>query len=236
MKIAICDDEKQLRSTILGLIEPHFASKSEYFISEFSCGEELIKYYESEKDFDIIFLDIEMKEKNGIETAREIRKIDKKAIIIFITSHLNYVFDTFRVNAFQFLEKPINKEDFNNDFRRAINAYKKMHYKYEINYKNQISVIDVENITHIEVLNHSIFVHCNAKSYQKTGKLKDEIINLYQFGFVQCHKSFLVNMLHIKSIGESNIILKNDTDLIISKKYRKLVLESFNKFLSERCI
>lgn len=236
MRIAICDDEKQIRSNIIDLIKPHFSNNNDCEICEFYCGEELINDYNSGQRFDILFLDVEMQEKNGIETAKEIRKTDDNIIIIFITSHIDYVFDTFRVNAFQFLKKPIIKEDFDNDFIRALNAYKKNHYMYEIRYKNEINVVDVKDITFIEVFNHSVFVHCNLTNYQKSGKLKDEITSLEQFGFVQCHKSILVNMSHIKNVNENTLTLKNNTNLIISKKYRKVLIETFNKYLSECCV
>lgn len=236
MRIAICDDEKQIRSNIIDLIKPHFSNNNDREIYEFYCGEELLNDYNSGKRFDILFLDVEMQEKNGIETAKEIRKTDDNIIIIFITSHIDYVFDTFRVNAFQFLKKPIDKEIFDNDFERALNYYKKNHFKYEIRYKNEINIVDIKDIAFIEVFNHSVYIHCNLIKYQKFGKLKDEITSLEQFGFVQCHKSILVNMSHIKNVGENTLTLKNNTSLIISKNYKKVLIETFNKYLSECCV
>lgn len=177
-----------------------------------------------------------MNDKNGIETARKIREIDQKVIIIFLTNYINYVFDSFRVNAFQFLKKPVSRADFENDFNRAIDAYKKMHCKYEIKFKNEINILEISDITHIEVFDHSIFVHCNSTAFQKCGKLKDEINYLKQYNFAQCHKSILVNMAHIKNIEEASIILRNNKCLILSKKYRQPLLKSFNKYLLECCI
>jgi len=236
VKIAICDDEKNYRDEILEYITGYFNDKSEFVVLEFFSGEDLIQYYNKGEVFDLIFLDIEMKDKNGIETAKEIREADENVIIIFITSHISYVYDTFRVNAFQFLKKPIDKQDFDKDFNRAILAYKKKHHKYEIKYKNKVSVLEIKDITHIEVFDHSICVYCNSKCFKKTGKLKDEISYLKSYNFVQCHKSIIVNMNYIKSIEETTIILKNNENLILSKKYKKAFTEVFNKFLFESCI
>ena len=76
-------------------------------ITDFFKGEDLVERYSSGKDFDIVFLDIEMDKMNGIDTATEMRKYAPEAIIIFVSSHKNYVFDAFRCEAFHFLVKPI---------------------------------------------------------------------------------------------------------------------------------
>ncbi len=236
MRISICDDDKLVINTIKEYINSYPDNNMKFDITEFSCGEDLIEYYKQDGKSDIIFLDIEMKEKNGIETARELRSINNNAIIFFVTNHENYVYDTFRVGAFQFLKKPLLKDDFYNDFKRAIDTYKNLHYKYEINYKNELTVVDVNEIIFMEVFDHSIIIHCTNKTYRKSGKLKEEIKILNCYGFVQCHKSMIINMLYIRSLTEKDVILKDNTILPLGKTFKKNTFVCFNKYLSERCI
>lgn len=236
MRISICDDDKSVINTIKEYINSYPNNNKTFDIFEFSCGEDLIGYYKQDGKSDIIFLDIEMKEKNGIETARELRSINNNAIIFFVTSHENYVYDTFRVGAFQFLKKPLIKEDFDNDFKRAIDTYKKLHYKYEIYFKNELTVVDVNEIIFMEVFDHSITIHCLNKTYKKCGKLKDEIKILSCYGFVQSHKSMIINMFYIKSLTEKDVILKDNTLLPLGKVFKKNTFICFNKYLSERSI
>lgn len=71
--------------------------------------------------YDIIFLDIEMKKVNGIETAKEIRCIDKNVIIIYVSGFEAYAIDTFEVNPFRFIVKPVQKKEFEKVFTSAVN-------------------------------------------------------------------------------------------------------------------
>lgn len=76
IKIAVCDDEKQVRLRLLTIIQQYFSEiKREVWVAGFKRGQELLS---AKVRFDIIFLDIEMPELNGIETAKKLRKWDVK--------------------------------------------------------------------------------------------------------------------------------------------------------------
>ena len=94
MRIAICDDEKNIRELIGNTITKQYPEAEIVF---FSSGEELLL---SDKHIDILFLDIQMVGRNGMETARELRKKDKNVILIFVTAVEEYVFQAFDVGAF----------------------------------------------------------------------------------------------------------------------------------------
>lgn len=122
MTIAICDDEKFFRETIINYLLTFQIEANDISVFEFENGENLISAYKKGKKFDIVFLDIEMDGITGIEVGKQIREFEKNVIFIFTTSHTEYISDAFRLNAFQFLVKPINQEDFNNEMKRAINT------------------------------------------------------------------------------------------------------------------
>ena len=103
MDIAICDDEKIFREQIISYLLKY---NNKFNIFEYYNGYDLL---ESEKIFDIIFLDIEMDNINGMIVAEKLRERGVSSIIIFFTSHHEYVHDAFKVKAFRFLNKPIDK-------------------------------------------------------------------------------------------------------------------------------
>ena len=102
MRIAICDDEKIFRDQIKKYI---LEVSSDSSIDEYTCGDDLAG---SESNYDIIFLDIEMPGISGIETAEKLRENGSDADIIFLTSHVEFVYEAFKVRAFRFLQKPID--------------------------------------------------------------------------------------------------------------------------------
>ena len=101
LKVAVCDDEKIICNEIKKRL---LEIRPEFEVLLFSSGDELIK---SDKNFDLIFLDIEMPQLDGMETAQILRKNHKNEYIIFLTSHSELMAEAFKVKAFRFLEKPI---------------------------------------------------------------------------------------------------------------------------------
>ena len=115
MKIAICDDEIICIDRLRQLLQPYMEKES-LEIDSFLSGEEFLYNSHGIEQYDIIFLDIEMFDVSGLDVAERLRSKGSNAIIIFITSYINYVSDTFRLGAFQFLVKPIEEKIFKYDF------------------------------------------------------------------------------------------------------------------------
>lgn len=109
MKIAICDDNRTVIEQVEQYIEIINDRSIEYEV--FFCAEELHKYIEKyEKEFDVFILDIEMKEMSGIDFAKKLREKNTSALIVFMTSYSQYVFDVFETITFNFIEKPLTFE------------------------------------------------------------------------------------------------------------------------------
>ena len=122
-KIAICDDElNQIKIVSDYLTRFSIKTDTEFQIERFTSGNELLKKYYNEKSpFDIIFLDMEMPGRNGIETAQEIRNLpDRNVLIAFITSFPEYMQDSFDVQASQYLTKPISYELFEQKLEKML--------------------------------------------------------------------------------------------------------------------
>ena len=113
MNIAVVDDEEAIREQISGFIKKR---NPDFNISGFATGEGLLA---AGKDFDIIFLDIQMEGMGGIEAARTLRQSGVDAVVIFITGIREYVFEAFDVSAFHYLLKPIEEQKFMEVLDRA---------------------------------------------------------------------------------------------------------------------
>lgn len=110
MKIAICDDDKKLRKDLRHLIEVQLDFMAfAYEIEEYESRNCILEHMDKNEP-DILFLDIEMPGMGGMDTAKVLRKFDKKVLIIFVTAYLDYVFQGYEVHAFHYILKPYKKE------------------------------------------------------------------------------------------------------------------------------
>jgi DNA-binding LytR/AlgR family response regulator len=235
MNIAICDDSTEYLDRIEQLLEPYI--EANYLkISRFTSGEEFLDSINKDHIYDIIFLDIEMAQISGLEAARKIREKESNSIIIFITSHISYVSDTFRLSAFQFLLKPIDEAAFRLDFERALQEYKSRHEQYVVRWRDVYCVLEYEEIFYIEAYNRHLFIHTETEGYECVGKLTEDSEKLKPYHFARCHQGYLVNLNKIKRINKASIKLKNEKEVPISRRYRAGVMEAFNLYLAGRKI
>ena len=105
LRIAVCDDEKSMGDYLKRLIEQRLADEKDYGVEVFSSGAELLRHG---SDFDIFFLDIDLKDMSGIEMARSLRR-ESEAVIVFVTALKEYAAEAFEVSAFSYLLKPVEQ-------------------------------------------------------------------------------------------------------------------------------
>ncbi|WP_270507668.1 LytR/AlgR family response regulator transcription factor, partial [Paraclostridium sordellii] len=110
IRIGICEDEKEIQDLIETYLHSILKSVNiDYEIKKYNLGEELLE--SNLKEIDILLLDIQMGQINGMDTARKIRELDNKMEIIFITSLIDYVQEGYEVRAYRYLLKPIEEEE-----------------------------------------------------------------------------------------------------------------------------
>lgn len=240
IKIAICDDSKENLSELGGYISRYFEKKEDYVcgICSFNSARELVKAMEDER-FDIYFLDVLIPEINGMEIGRLIRKMDQKAVIVYITVSREFAFEAFGVRAFQYLEKPVDKAELSDTLDRILCLIeKKCSSKICIRTKeglvniNLADVMYVENISRCAVYmlknGESVTSVCNRGSFEKSvGFLGG------QSAFVQPHKSYFVNMNYIRTFGQKSLSLENGTQIAISRKRFAETKKKYLDFLAD---
>lgn len=233
IRIAICEDEKEQQELLEGYINQAFKSLSlQYKLDIFSSGEELLESYS--KDFDMVLLDIQLGEINGMNTARKIRLLDNKVEIIFITSLIEYALEGYEVRAYRYLVKPVKYEKLKDNI---INCIKEVEIKNKYiivkEQGNQIK-LDINEITYIEVQKENITIHTLTKTYKTKGTMSNFENDIDCSRFFRCHKSFLVNLDHVKSIKQYVAILETSEEVPVSRYRFKETKEKFFELIEEK--
>jgi DNA-binding LytR/AlgR family response regulator len=242
MHIAICDDDKNYLELFHGYIKNHFVLHendcNDVVIDCYTSGEQLIEAYESGVLYDLIYLDIKMKKVSGFDAAKVIRGYDTRAIIIFITSLKDYIFNSFEYQPFWFLIKPVYEEKFYHVLRQAIaqiNDMRSKRYSFYTRDRGLIS-LEINKIIYMESFLRKIILHTNNQQYTYYANLKEEEAKLSKYNFVRTHKGYLVNMEYIQRINKSNIVLNNNMVLPLSEHRLKEVFDSFTSYLARYSI
>lgn len=227
MRIAICDDEKEIRDFIAGKVGEQFPTAE---ILSFPSGEELLR---EEEGFELLFLDIQMPGKNGIETARELRRKNPEGLLIFITALEEYVFQSFDVGAFHYLVKPLSMEKFREVLAMAKSrlsaakepseeAQRKSHCLLVKSGSEHIRV-NWEDIVYAEVFNRKVMLHRKNSDTEYYGKLS-ALEKLAGSGFFRVHRSYLVNLQYIDKYDSAALWLENGAFVPIARqKYAEFV-------------
>ena len=122
VELVLCDDEKIYRNDLKKILGTELElSGMDYRITEFSCGEDLLSGLSAE-GLQIIFLDIEMKDLDGVETAKKLRMKNSSAVIIFVTSYPDFVFQGYEVRALNYILKPYKPEKIKEVLHKALEA------------------------------------------------------------------------------------------------------------------
>lgn len=224
MKIAICDDEKS-DSTRIEEFLIRYNPDLEYEL--FRSAEELLNALES-RFYDLIFLDIEMGQINGFTAAKQIREREDKPLIVFTTKSSKYTIQGYEV-AFRYLVKPVTYDNFSKVLKAALEQLTPQKITVEINGKNIL--VSTKDIYYFEVLNHNIKIHTQNGIYDFRDSLKNVELMLGGGTFIRPHHSFLVNLRHVMSISQANIIMKDGQKINISRKKKDDVLKMFHQFL-----
>ena len=229
MKIAICDDDKQLRKNLRHLIEVQLDFMAlTYEISEYESGISLLKHIDK-KEPDILFLDIEMPGIGGMDTAKSLRNLGKKMLIIFITAYPDYVFQGYEVHAFHYILKPYKKTKLKEVLENAIKELSSQENQfYIVQQKSGIIRLNLRDITYFKSDKRNIYaIQKNGEQISFYEKLNDVEAKLPDF-FQRIHNRYLVNMNCISRL-ESNFCICSGEELPVSRTYKQPLAVAFAK-------
>lgn len=238
-RIAICDDERQFRKRIHDiLIEYMNENDILYEIDEFESGKDFISLGINLAKYDIVFLDVNMDELDGMETAQKIRKVSNDVFIVFVTAFITCAPQGYSVGAIRYiLKNNVNFQELIFECMDAISL--NMNYvaqKKKFNFNEGAKVVALERLLYIESRLHKLefyIMEDKLKKYSIYGKLDELEKELQGNDFIRIHQSYLVNMKHIEKVSRYEALLNNGIKLEIQKARYKFVEETFVSYKGE---
>ena len=171
---------------------------------------------------DILFLDIELPEDNGVDAGRYIRKVlnDDSMNIIYISHKTSYALELFQNHPYDFLVKPISKTILYTTLTKLLRLDEVQNKKFRYTYNKIGYSVHYGDILYFSSRNKTVFIYkTNGDVLSYYGKLKD-IINKLPFQFVCIGKSFIINLKYIKSWKSDSVLLEDGTELGIAQSRR----------------
>lgn len=236
MRIAICEDELDYQAAIVDAIRLWQAVSRhmdvELFV--FSSSEDLLECIRQEPGFDLLFVDIQIPgEMNGVDLAKKIREAHLDVVIVFCTNYSEYVYDGYAVHALRYLKKPVMQADI--DFCCSY-VYNRLVIKNE----QALSVVSAGRryaLRHIEIRCieariHSLYFSTTLSDtpLRIQAKLSDIQSALPNRLFVRCHRSYIVNIAHVRMLTRTACSLSDGAVIPISRTYAGDVNRAFDLY------
>lgn len=229
MRIALCDDDMSALCELNNYIEDFFVFKKITFHTD--CFLSAEEYLNSDQNYDILFMDIYFQGINGIDAVKKTLKSHSPALI-FTTYSPDYALDAFLLKALHYLLKPVHKEDVAEALNRCLESLdiKSEQLLYVKNAMGNIPV-SVEQIIYIEVSNKISTIHTLQNNLQTPTSLDTLFKALDHRHFMKAQRSYLVNMQFIKDFYFDHIVLKDGTEITLSRSNRNSLKKQYQDYL-----
>ena len=214
LKIAVCDDDRQMLSKMREYLKDF---EKLFQISLYSSGEDLLTSGES---YDFIFLDIDMKGISGIDTARILRQKDRKAKIIYVTAYDDFKDYAFAVHAFAYLVKPVDKGKIQSILREALAYTETPETIPSVCFQTSDGLQDIStrDIYYFEYQNRRLKMVTAAGDFWIQDSIHHMARRMEPWDFLMPHKSFIVNLFHIRNIKGYDILMTDGSLIPLSQK------------------
>lgn len=229
MKIAICDDDPQVIAEITTIIREQFESL-DLKLRSFTSGAELLAAVaKTDRPFDLIFLDIEMPGRNGLEVAEELQRATPKSRFVFATSHDEFALRGYELSAFRFLVKPLAADKVVAALQ-AVRDEQLQQAKLTVTFNGETSVILVSELLYIEAQGQNVQLVTAQRSYTQRNNLAYYQERLARSDFFQIHRSYLVNLAAVAAI-DTGAYLQNGQRLPVSRLRRQQFKTALQDYL-----
>ena len=232
-QVAIVEDDERYQAQLERYIHRYEEESGEQFnIRLFSDGDEIVDHYAG--NYDIIFLDIEMRRLDGMGAARIIRSLDREVILIFITNMAQYAIQGYEVEAMDYVLKPIRYFAFSQEMEKAVKRLSMTNRRVlRIEQDQGILLLNLREVGWMESQGHNILIHKGEETYQIRQTVKEMEAQLEGAGFARCNSGYLVNLAHVKRV-EKDTVYVGDVGLPISRSRRKEFMEKLANYLGSR--
>ncbi|MBD5476636.1 MAG: response regulator transcription factor [Lachnospiraceae bacterium] len=237
MRIAIVDDIASERETLKNRLNIRLARLSlDATISDFDSGTDFLSVAEKER-FDLVFLDIYMKNENGVDTARALRFFDTDCLLVFITASTDHALDGFRVRAFHYLVKPCTDADLAALFDEIVKHFPSKDRYIDVNVTGGTVRLRFQEILYAEHYQHQIYIYrTDGRKVVTRQTFREFAANLTDGRFFLCSRGLIINLEHTGDFDGTDFVLKNGKRLPVSRDLSKAARLAFGDFLFERRI
>ncbi len=236
VRLVICDDDELYIQQIRQIVETYFQDHEKaYECMSYGSGEDLLRDCISGTlgRVDLLLLDIEMGDIDGITIKNRLGKQGNVKNILFVTNHAEVMQEAFGINVVGFLNKPVKQAELGKWLQKVSDGLEK---ETQIHYKNgrREEVIYAEDVQYIQ--GNGEYTILYTEDVEK-GQLVTQSMKVWEQGLahtsiVRIHKSYFVNLLHVKEIRVTEVILDElKTPLPLGRKYKNRVREQYQKFL-----
>ncbi len=225
MNIFICDDERKMADLINDYIIDKYGSNTKVFYS----GDELWRCLCNES-CDVVFLDIDMPDMNGLDIASKMSELPCSPLLIFVTSHDELVYDSLKFHPFGFVRKNYLKEELNeilDDCIRTVSV--KRDFSFTTPAGNMR--IPLKDILYFESEGNYLKLISTIEKYRFRSTLYAVENAVKEFGFVRVHKGYLVNQIAVKLLGKDELVLVNDERIPIGKSYAETAKKTLMRYM-----
>ncbi len=233
MYIGFCEDDQIFAAYLKKELSAHYAARGENIRWEiFSSGEELLFKYPADVPFDCLILDIKLKEIDGMELAKRIRKSDEALPIIFLTGDRGYVFDGYKVNAIRYLLKPVKMpelieavEAVGKDVRARAKAS-----CIGLNYGGEYVKIRLRDIICVQVKDHYVTIYTESRNYMFKETISNIQKKLEGECFVRVGRSAIVNLENVERISRDFCLMRDGSKVPVSRGCYAKLNQSFIRY------
>lgn len=239
--VAICDDEMDEIERLEGILENISSQHGIHVeLEDFMSGEKLLRQMEEYNiRYDLIFLDIEMKHMDGLDTAKRIRELDERVYLIYVTGFESYALKAYEVHPYHFILKPISVETIEKCFLKVYNNISSEACYFEYRYKKDYYKLPVSDIMLFESDRRRINIYLADGSiftyYDKLSLIEEKMKNRKAV-FWRIHQSYLVHVKYIRHKAFDYVVLMNGQKYYISENRRKEINEQYLKLIEGQFI
>lgn len=235
VRVFIVDDEQPAREELAFMLGEIPGIE---LIGEAATGMDAVKKAKELKP-DLMFLDIQLPDLTGLQVAELLNEFDFSIQVVFLTAYDHFAIEAFKLRAFHYLLKPYDLEDLTEVFDNYSNMVRESQLqtaqtknKLAIETENGITYLSPHEIYFIEKQGREVIIHTKAAKMKALFTLTELFEKLERFSFFRTHKSYLVNLEHIKELrtwfnGSYNLIMNNQeqSEVPVSRNYVKELRE-----------
>ena len=229
LRICICDDDAAARAQLEELVGQYFNGRA--FLLTTHSG--YTDFLTAKQHLDLLLMDIDLGDGSGIELAKGVKYADSSTCVIFVTAHPEYVEESFEAEPVYFLVKPIRSDSFQRAMDRAMARLTeaRQESKLAVTFQNRVSTVALRDIMYIEFSVRSATIHTGSqplRTYEKLSSLQQRVDSR----FIQCHKSYLVNMDYVVGLQGNMLELCNGVQIPVSQSRAKFTRETLLRHLT----